>query len=31
LGGTLEVIQVLPPMTLPSPMTVSPPRIVALA
>ena len=30
-GGTLCVSQTLPPMTLPAPMTVSPPRMVALA
>ena len=30
-AGTLSVIQLLPPMTAPRPITVSPPRMVALA
>jgi hypothetical protein len=30
-GTTLRVSQTLPPMTLPSPITVSPPKIVAPA
>ena len=29
LGATLSMINTLPPMVLPAPMTVSPPRIVA--
>jgi len=30
-GATLRVSQTLPPMVLPAPITVSPPRMVALA